>query len=88
MSKIQSTLASLAVLAVLDGAIASLALAEGAVTSNEVVAGIVTKVDLARNKVAVRSADGATHEFEASKETLEDLEIGDRIEAKKRSDSK
>ncbi len=44
--------------------------------------GQVTSVDTARNRLAVRGADGATHEFEVSKETLQGFKVGDRIEAK------
>ena len=50
----------------------------------EVIAGEVTKIDLDRNRVTVRSSDGKPHEFEASPETLKDLKVGDRIEAKRR----
>jgi Cu/Ag efflux protein CusF len=45
----------------------------------------VVKVDLQQGKVTVREDNGKTHEFEASKETLQDLKPGDRIEAKLRS---
>lgn len=45
------------------------------------VEGQVVKVDLAQNKVTVREADGTVHEFQASRETLQDLKAGDRIEA-------
>ncbi len=34
---------------------------------------------------AVAAADGKTHEFQASKETLQDLKVGDKIEASLRS---
>jgi hypothetical protein len=50
----------------------------------EVVDGEVTRIDLERRRVTVRSSDGAVHEFEASVETLKDLKVGDRIEAKRR----
>jgi hypothetical protein len=50
----------------------------------EVVAGRVTEIDHDRSRVTVRSSDGKTHEFEASAETLKDLTVGDRIEAKRR----
>jgi hypothetical protein len=33
----------------------------------------------------VKEADGKTHEFQASKETLDDLKVGDKIEANLRS---
>jgi Cu/Ag efflux protein CusF len=50
----------------------------------EKVEGQVVKVDSAGGKVTVRENDGSTHEFQASKETLQDLKPGDRIEAKLR----
>jgi hypothetical protein len=34
----------------------------------------------------VRGADGTTHEFQASKETLQDMKVGDKIAAKPRMD--
>jgi hypothetical protein len=50
----------------------------------EVIAGRVTAIDHERSRVTVRSSDGTSHEFEASAETLKDLEVGDRIEVKRR----
>jgi len=47
--------------------------------------GQVVAIDLNQGKVTVRGSDGATHEFQASKETLQGYKIGDRIEAKLRS---
>jgi hypothetical protein len=52
------------------------------------VGGQVTKVDPGRNRVTMKDGDGTVREFEASKETLQDLKVGDRIEAKRRQDSK
>jgi Cu/Ag efflux protein CusF len=49
------------------------------------VEGRVVRVDVAGGKVAVAEADGKTHEFQASKETLQDLKVGDKIEANLRS---
>ena len=49
------------------------------------VEGRVVRVDTAGSKVAVAEADGKTHEFQASKETLQDLKVGDKIEANLRS---
>lgn len=49
------------------------------------VEGRVVRVDASGGKVAVAAADGKTHEFQASKETLQDLKVGDRIEANLRS---
>jgi hypothetical protein len=54
--------------------------------SPERVEGQVTKIDAAQGKVTVRGADGAMHEFQASKETLQDMKIGDKIAAKMRTD--
>ncbi len=59
--------------------------ADDTVATPEIVAGEVIKVDLDRSRVSVRSADGEIHEFEASKETLSELKVGDRIAAKKRA---
>ena len=49
------------------------------------VEGRVVRVDAKGGKVAVVGADGKTHEFQASKETLQDLKVGDTIEANLRS---
>jgi len=51
----------------------------------DTLAGQVVAVDLNQGKVTVRGNDGATHEFQASKETLQRYKVGDRIEAKLRS---
>lgn len=45
------------------------------------VEGRVVRVDAAGGKVAVAAADGKTHEFQVSQETLKDLKVGDKIEA-------
>ena len=45
------------------------------------VEGRVVRVDPASGKVAVAEDGGKTHEFQASKETVKDLKVGDRIEA-------
>ena len=50
------------------------------------VEGQVVKVDAAQGKVTVRGADGTTHEFQASKETLQGMKVGDKIAAKPRMD--
>ncbi len=47
--------------------------------------GRVTKIDLDHGKVIVEAKDGTTHEFQASKETLQGYKVGDPIEAKLRS---
>ena len=49
------------------------------------VEGRVVRVDTAGGKVAVAEADGKTHEFQASKETLQDLKVGDKIQANLRA---
>ena len=48
--------------------------------------GQVVKIDTAQGKVTVRGANGTTHEFQASKETLQDMKVGDKIAAKPRTD--
>jgi aconitase B len=48
------------------------------------VEGQVVKIDQAQGKVTVREPGGTVHEFQASAETLKDLKVGERIEAKLR----
>jgi hypothetical protein len=48
------------------------------------VEGQVVRIDRRAGKVTVKAADGSIHEFAASKETLDDLKEGDRIEARLR----
>ena len=48
------------------------------------VEGRVIKIDRAEGKVTIQASDGSRHEFKASKETLDDLKEGDRIEARLR----
>jgi Cu/Ag efflux protein CusF len=48
------------------------------------VEGQVVKIDRHVGRVTIRSTDGSMHEFTASKETLNDLKEGDRIEARLR----
>jgi hypothetical protein len=50
----------------------------------QTVEGVVSKVDPQRNRVTIRDIDGAEHEFEASPQTIDDMKVGDRIEAKRR----
>lgn len=45
------------------------------------VEGRVMKVDAAAGRVTVQEADGKVHEFQASKEALQSMKAGDRIEA-------
>ena len=54
---------------------------QGRVLTPQKVEGQVVKVDLAQNKLTVREVDGTVHEFQASRETLQDLKVGDRLEA-------
>ena len=54
----------------------------------EKVEGQVVRVDPATNKVTVRDKSGATHEFQANKETTKDMKPGDQIEARLREASK
>ncbi len=55
--------------------------AQGRVMTPEMFEGQVVGIDQAQNKLRVREADGKVHEFQASKETLQDFKVGDRIEA-------
>jgi hypothetical protein len=54
---------------------------KGRVMTPKKVEGQVVKIDPAHSKVIVREANGSVHEFQASKETLQDLKVGDRIDA-------
>ncbi|HSE03661.1 MAG TPA: hypothetical protein VLK35_05830 [Methylomirabilota bacterium] len=49
------------------------------------VEGRVIRVDTAAGKIAVAGVDGKTHEFQASRETLQDFKVGDKIKANLRS---
>jgi hypothetical protein len=53
--------------------------------SPQKVEGRVVRVDKTSGKVAISSTDGKTHEFQASKETLDDLKVGDSVQASLRS---
>ena len=70
-----------------QGIVAAPRAATAAEQAAEVIAGQVTKIDHERSRVTLRSSDGEFHEFEASAETLKDLKVGDRIEAKRRPGS-
>ena len=50
----------------------------------EKVEGEVVSIDADKGKLTLRAADGSTHDFDASKETLQDYKIGDRVAAKLR----
>jgi Cu/Ag efflux protein CusF len=71
-------------LALGQGIVAAPRAATAAEQAPETIAGLVTKIDHDRSRVTLRTSDGETHEFEASPETLRDLKLGDRIEAKRR----
>lgn len=58
---------------------------QGNVTTPPKVEGQVVKIDTVQSTVTVQGPDGKTFQFHASKETLQDLKVGDRIEAKLRS---
>lgn len=57
---------------------------QGKMKTPERVEGEVTKIDVAQGRVTVRQSDGKVHEFQASTETLQDLKVGGRVEAKLR----
>ena len=78
-------LAGIALAVVLGQGLVTAPRAAAAAQTAEVVAGRVTKIDHDRSRVTVQSVDGSSHEFEASAETLKDLKVGDRIEAKRRA---
>ncbi len=50
----------------------------------EKVEGQVTAVDQNSGRVTIREKNGSTHEFQANRETLQDMKPGDKIEAKLR----
>jgi len=50
----------------------------------ERVAGEVTRIDTARGTVTRREADGTMDEFQGSADTLRDVTVGGRVDAKLR----
>jgi len=58
---------------------------QGKVSTPEKVEGQVVNVDHAAGKVTIREADGKNYEFRADKATLQNVKIGDRLEAKLRA---
>ena len=54
----------------------------------ERVEGQVVAVDQNAGKVTIRDTKGTTHEFQANRETLQDMKPGVRIEAKLREAAK
>lgn len=57
---------------------------QGKMKTPERVEGEITRLDVAQGRVTVRQSNGALHEFQASEETIKDLEVGGRVEAKLR----
>jgi len=47
--------------------------------------GQIVQVNMQEGKVTMRTSDGTVHEFQASKETLQDFKAGDHITAKLRN---
>jgi Cu/Ag efflux protein CusF len=86
MTKSPSLAAMALMVALGQGTVAAPRAATAVEQASDVIAGEVTKIDLDRSRVTVRSSDGKPHEFEASAETLKDLKVGDKIEAKRRPD--
>jgi Cu/Ag efflux protein CusF len=58
---------------------------QGKASTPAKVEGQVVNVDHAAGKVTIREADGKNYEFHADKATLQNLKIGDRLEAKLRA---
>jgi len=54
----------------------------------EMLEGQITAVDASQGKLTLRASDGSMHEFQASRETLEDYKVGDPIKAKLRTGPK
>jgi hypothetical protein len=50
----------------------------------ETVAGQIVAIDQARAMITLRAGDGSTQQFQAPPETIKDMKVGDRIEAKLR----
>jgi hypothetical protein len=46
--------------------------------------GKIVKIDTDQSKLTIQGADGKTFEFQASKETLSDKKVGDRLEITRR----
>lgn len=54
----------------------------------DMVEGQVTRVDANQGRLTIRASDGTMHEFQASRETLDDYKVGDPIKAKLRTGQK
>jgi hypothetical protein len=59
--------------------------AAGAAKAPARIEGQVTNIDRKSNMVTMRLSDGSTQQFRGNDETIADLKVGDRIEAKKRT---
>jgi hypothetical protein len=57
----------------------------GRARTPEKVEGQVVQVDPDQGTLTLRGTDGTPHEFQASKETLQNYKVGDRLAAKLRS---
>jgi len=85
MERRRSLSAALTVVIVLAGGTAlAQTKAAGCAGAPAKVEGQVLKVDVDGGKVTIRESNGTTHEFQASRETLQGYKVGDRIEAKLR----
>lgn len=56
-----------------------------AAAAPERIEGEVTNVDRQTNTVTMKLSDGSTQQFVGDQDTIADLKVGDRIEAKKRT---
>ncbi|HYM30696.1 MAG TPA: hypothetical protein VEU47_05315 [Candidatus Cybelea sp.] len=58
--------------------------ASGRVKTPEMIEGQVTKMDAATGLVTIQEANGTVHQFQASKEMLQNAKVGDRVKGKLR----
>ncbi len=49
------------------------------------IAGMITKIDRAKSTVTLKERSGAIHEFQVAKVTMQDLKVGDELEASLRA---
>jgi hypothetical protein len=83
---------SIALLALALASMSGIAMAEDMASGCEKpgapqqIQGQVVNVNTAQEKITVRDASGMIHEFQASKETLQEYKAGDPIKAKLRCD--
>ena len=57
----------------------------GAQAAPQRIEGQVTGIDRQTNTVTLRMSDGSVQQFQGDTETVQDLKVGDRIEAQKRA---